>query len=322
MATEGIEIGRRRTGNAEPWHAADGAVRDACLPPPGTNWGRTIQFKNGGPLLMRRFRSPHPEEGPRCSHPTTARDGGRERPRRGRPREIRQRAELTDAAIARIEARDGPINAVVVRDFDSRAEQARQVDLAVAKGAALALAGVPMTVKSPSTWRDCRPRSGSRREGLAAGRGRGGGTAAEGRRRGDPGQDQRADRPSDYQSDNPIYGRTNNRMNWPVSGGSSGGRRRRWRRAWSPWSRQRRRRLPSACPRPSAASRAPHSFEAISLEGLGRRGGGGVMPRRAAPGRRRADGAYSGRPRAGVGRAGGPGRARGEAYRLTCRRRG
>ena len=26
--------------------------------------------------------------------------------------------ELTDAAIARIEARDGPINAVVVRDFD------------------------------------------------------------------------------------------------------------------------------------------------------------------------------------------------------------
>ena len=52
--------------------------------------------------------------------------------------------ELTDAAIARIEALDGPVNAVVVRDFDRARDQARQVDLAVAKGADLPLAGVPM----------------------------------------------------------------------------------------------------------------------------------------------------------------------------------
>jgi amidase len=50
--------------------------------------------------------------------------------------------ELTDAAIARIEALDGPVNAVVVRDFDRARDQARQVDLAVAKGADLPLAGV------------------------------------------------------------------------------------------------------------------------------------------------------------------------------------
>ena len=55
--------------------------------------------------------------------------------------------ELTDAAIARIEALDGPINAVVVRDFDRARDQARQVDQAVANGADLPLAGVPMTVK-------------------------------------------------------------------------------------------------------------------------------------------------------------------------------
>ena len=77
--------------------------------------------------------------------------------------------ELADAAIARIEARDGPVNAVVVRDFDRAREQARQIDLRVAKGAELPLAGVPMTVKEcfniaglPTTFgsefaRDYRP---------------------------------------------------------------------------------------------------------------------------------------------------------------------
>jgi amidase len=55
--------------------------------------------------------------------------------------------QLTDAAIARIEAVDGAINAVVVRDFDRAREQARQVDRAIAKGIDLPLAGVPMTVK-------------------------------------------------------------------------------------------------------------------------------------------------------------------------------
>src|ERR1044072_2032009 len=57
--------------------------------------------------------------------------------------------ELTDAAIARIESLDGPINAVVVRDFDRARDQARKIDLAVAQGADLPLAGVTMTVKEP-----------------------------------------------------------------------------------------------------------------------------------------------------------------------------
>ncbi len=56
--------------------------------------------------------------------------------------------ETTEAAIARIEALDGPINAVVVRDFDRAREQAKLVDAAVATGANLPLAGVPMTVKA------------------------------------------------------------------------------------------------------------------------------------------------------------------------------
>src|SRR5688500_8230122 len=55
--------------------------------------------------------------------------------------------ELTDAAISRIEKLDRAINAVVVRDVERARDQARQVDLAVARGARLPLGGVPMTVK-------------------------------------------------------------------------------------------------------------------------------------------------------------------------------
>src|SRR3954471_9263551 len=67
--------------------------------------------------------------------------------------------ELADAAIARIEARDGPINAVVVRDFDRAREAAREADAALARGERRPLLGLPMTVKEshnvaglPTTW--------------------------------------------------------------------------------------------------------------------------------------------------------------------------
>ncbi|MFX6246318.1 amidase family protein, partial [Acinetobacter baumannii] len=54
----------------------------------------------------------------------------------------------TEAAIARIEAGDGAITAVVVRDFDRAREQARAVDARLAAGdTSGALLGVPMTVK-------------------------------------------------------------------------------------------------------------------------------------------------------------------------------
>lgn len=68
--------------------------------------------------------------------------------------------ELTDHFIARIEAHDGELNAVVVRDFDRAREQARAADAARARGeVAGPLHGLPMTVKEafdvqglPTTW--------------------------------------------------------------------------------------------------------------------------------------------------------------------------
>ena len=56
------------------------------------------------------------------------------------------RAE-TEAAIARIEALDGAINAVVVRDFDRARSAADAADARVAAGERAPLLGVPMTVK-------------------------------------------------------------------------------------------------------------------------------------------------------------------------------
>src|SRR5271156_2369831 len=55
--------------------------------------------------------------------------------------------DLFEAAVARIEAMDGPINAVVVRDFDRAREAALAADAALARGERAPLLGVPMTVK-------------------------------------------------------------------------------------------------------------------------------------------------------------------------------
>src|ERR1700679_1127583 len=55
--------------------------------------------------------------------------------------------ELCDEAVRVIEAKDGPINAVVVRDFDRAREAAKAADAALARGEAKPLLGVPMTVK-------------------------------------------------------------------------------------------------------------------------------------------------------------------------------
>ena len=56
-------------------------------------------------------------------------------------------AELVDLAIARIEARDGTLNAVVVRDFERAKLAAIEADKALARGEKRPLLGVPMTVK-------------------------------------------------------------------------------------------------------------------------------------------------------------------------------
>lgn len=55
--------------------------------------------------------------------------------------------ELLDAAIARIEALDPKINAVVVRDFDRARAAADAADAALARGDRRPLLGLPMTVK-------------------------------------------------------------------------------------------------------------------------------------------------------------------------------
>ena len=72
--------------------------------------------------------------------------------------ETSARAEAA-AAIARIEERDGKINAVVVRDFERGLQAADEADARLARGERAPLLGVPMTVKEafnvaglPTTW--------------------------------------------------------------------------------------------------------------------------------------------------------------------------
>jgi amidase len=133
--------------------------------------------------------------------------------------------ELADQAIARIEARDGPINAVVVRDFDRAREQARAADAAIARGERRPLLGVPMTVKEshevaglPSTWgfEGFKDFVGQR-DAVAVQRLKAAGTVILGKTNIPPFL-------SDWQATNPIYGRTHNPWDPTRSpGGSSGG---------------------------------------------------------------------------------------------------
>ena len=67
--------------------------------------------------------------------------------------------ELVERTIARIEALDGPINAVVVRDFERACVAALAADAALARGERRPLLGIPMTIKEafnvaglPTTW--------------------------------------------------------------------------------------------------------------------------------------------------------------------------
>ncbi|MEW5683517.1 MAG: amidase family protein [Pseudomonadota bacterium] len=134
-------------------------------------------------------------------------------------------AELTDAAIARIELRDGPINAVVVRDFERARQQARDADAALARGDRRPLLGVPMTVKEsnnvaglPSTW-GSPAFSGwtADTDAVAVARLKAAGAVILGKTNVPPFL-------ADWQSNNPVYGRTCNP--WDLSrtpGGSSGG---------------------------------------------------------------------------------------------------
>ena len=126
-----------------------------------------------------------------------------------------------EAAIARIEARDAALNAVVVRDFDRARDQARAVDAGPKDDRPLL--GVPMTIKEsfdvaglPTTWGIVRDHVAAR-DAVAVQRLKAAGAVLLGK----------TNVPvflADIQSVNPIYGRTNNAVDPNRSaGGSSGG---------------------------------------------------------------------------------------------------
>jgi amidase len=133
--------------------------------------------------------------------------------------------ELTDQFIARIEALDGDLNAVPVRDFTRARETAREADAALARGERRPLLGVPVTVKEsyniaglPTTWgipaaRDFVPEE----DALAVTRLKGAGAVILGK----------TNVPfalGDWQSYNDIHGATNNPWDKTrTPGGSSGG---------------------------------------------------------------------------------------------------
>lgn len=133
--------------------------------------------------------------------------------------------ELTNAAIARIEQLDGPINAVVVRDFDRALAQAKAADAAIARGERAPLLGLPMTVKEahnvaglPTTWgSEAFGGWTAEADSVGVARLKAAGAVVLGKTNVPPFL-------SDWQSVNPIYGRTSNPWDLGRSpGGSSGG---------------------------------------------------------------------------------------------------
>ena len=131
-----------------------------------------------------------------------------------------------DAAIARIEAGDGEINAVVVRDFNRARDQARAFDARVAAGdTSGVLLGVPMTVKESfdvaglvSCWGFSEHADFvASEDAVAVQRLKAAGAVILGK----------TNVPvalADIQTNNPVYGRTRNPLNPDrVPGGSSGG---------------------------------------------------------------------------------------------------
>jgi len=133
--------------------------------------------------------------------------------------------ELVDAAITRIEALDGKINAVVVRDFERARAAANVADAALARGERRPLLGVPMTVKEqfgiaglPTTWGDPKFTDWHAEvDALAVQRLKAAGAIILGKTNVPL-------RLQDWQSYNEVYGTTNNP--WDLSrspGGSSGG---------------------------------------------------------------------------------------------------
>jgi amidase len=133
--------------------------------------------------------------------------------------------ELYDLHVARIERFNGPLNAIVIETFERGRREAAAADRRIAAGERGALLGLPMTLKESEQvgglaqtagieeLRDYRPGS----DGEIARRVFEAGAALLGK----------TNVPvalGDWQTNNPIYGRTNNPWNLErTSGGSTGG---------------------------------------------------------------------------------------------------
>jgi len=133
--------------------------------------------------------------------------------------------ELTDLYIRRIERYDGRLNAVVVRDFDRARERARAADAAAGRGERAPLLGLPITLKESINVAGLATTCGvpewkgyvSQHDAPAAARLHAAGTVLLGKTNVPPAL-------ADWQSANPVYGRTANP--WDAGrtpGGSSGG---------------------------------------------------------------------------------------------------
>lgn len=134
-------------------------------------------------------------------------------------------AELTEAAIARIERYEPLLNAVCVRDFARARDAAREADRALARGEQRPLLGVPLLVKEsfnvaglPTTWGFPQHRDfTAAQDALAVARAKAAGAVVLGKTNVPLGL-------GDWQSYNEIHGTTNNPHDPArTPGGSSGG---------------------------------------------------------------------------------------------------
>jgi amidase len=133
--------------------------------------------------------------------------------------------ELTDQAIACIEAGDGRLNAIPVRDFERGRDAARAADARLARGESAPLLGLPMTVKEsfnvaglPTTWGiPGTQKIAVTQDAVAVARLKAAGAVVLGK-------SNVSTVLADWQATNPVYGTSNNP--WDVTrtpGGSSGG---------------------------------------------------------------------------------------------------
>jgi len=134
-------------------------------------------------------------------------------------------SEHLEHTIRRIEALDGSVNAIVVRDFDRARIAAKEADTAIARGERKSLLGVPITLKEAfnvagltTTWGDPEMKDFIPKEdALVVSRLKQAGAVVIGKTNIPQGL-------RDFQSYNTIYGVTKNPWNLDLTpGGSSGG---------------------------------------------------------------------------------------------------